>query len=184
MANYNFERLNVLLVEDSPFLSSLMMTCLHELGVVNIKTAIHGGDAIDLIKLMTVDPSRAGLMTVDVIISNWQMSPVDGMILLRWIRRHKDSPNRFMPFIMVSGHSEAHLVNQVRDIGVTEFLSKPFSVLTFAQRLVQVVERPRQFIQSEKYFGPDRRRKLETTDPGKDRRLLTEDSPEVEVVYA
>lgn len=184
MADYNFERLNVLLVEDSPFLTSLMMTCLRELGVENIKTATHGGDAIDLLKLMTVNPSRAGIMSVDMIISNWQMSPVDGTILLRWVRRHKESPNRFMPFIMISGHSETRLVNQVRDLGVTEFLAKPFSVLSFAQRIVQVVERPRQFIQSEQYFGPDRRRKPMPLENRPDRRSLIDSSPEVEVIHA
>lgn len=184
MANYNFERLNVLLAEDSSFLSSLMLTCLHELGVQNIKTATHGGEAIEILKLIRTNPNLAGIMQVDLIISNWQMAPVDGLMMLRWVRRHKESPNRFMPVIMVSANSDSGSVCHARDMGVTEFMTKPFSIQSFADRLVQVVERPRQFIQNAKYFGPDRRRKSRETDSETNRRLLTDGSPEVEVIYA
>ena len=182
VANYEFERLNVLLAEDSTFLSSLMLTCLHELGVQNIKTAAHGGEAIDILKLTKTNPNAAGILSVDLIISNWQMAPVDGMMLLRWVRRHKESPNRFLPVFMVSANSDGANVCLARDMGVTEFMTKPFSIQSFADRLVQVIERPRQFIQNSEYFGPDRRRKA-ITGMETERRVLTESCREVEVIY-
>jgi hypothetical protein len=64
---------------------------------------------------------------------------------------------------------------------VTEFLAKPFSVTMLAQKLQTVIERPRQFVHTASYFGPDRRRRSEAY-KGQERRVLTDKSPSVEVV--
>ena len=159
----------------------MLAGCLNALGITQIKMADHGGDAIDLLKLQKIDPLKAGILNIDLIISNWQMSPVDGMILLRWVRRHADSPNRFVPFIMISGHSGNASVSEARDMGATEFVTKPFSVTTLAQRIQMVIDRPRQFVHTSDYFGPDRRRRAEAR-TGEERRLLTDKSPGVEVI--
>ncbi len=182
MADYDFERLNVLLVEDSPFIRSLLTNCLKILGVGGVSTMDHGGDAIDFLKLVHSDPMKAGVMSIDMVISNWDMSPVDGMILLRWIRRHKDSPDRFLPFIMISAYSEKERVQEAREMGVSEFLTKPFTIESISQKLITTIERPRQFVHTGSYFGPDRRR-VKVEFPGQDRRILTDKSPEVEVVH-
>jgi len=161
---------------------SLLSTCLNALGVRQFKMVDHGGSAIDFLKLQKLDPMKAGMSSVDLIISNWQMSPVDGMILLRWVRRHADSPNRFIPFIMLSGYSGTGSVAEARNMGATEFVTKPFAIKTFAQRLQLVIERPRQFVHAGDYFGPDRRRRVEAHS-GSERRVLTDKSPGVEVIH-
>ena len=177
----DLSRVSCLVVEDSTFIRSLVVACLNALGVRQIKLAEHGGDAIEFLKLQKLDPMKAGGLSVDLIISNWQMSPVDGMILLRWVRRHAESLIRFVPFGMLSGLSAGQKVADARDAGVTEFLAKPFSVAMLAQKLQTVIERPRQFVHTSSYFGPDRRRR---NDPftGQDRRVLTDKSPGVEIV--
>lgn len=177
----DLSRISCLVVEDSTFVRSLLVACLNALGVRQVKIAEDGGDAIEFLKLQKSDPMKAGVLSIDIVISNWQMSPVDGLILLRWIRRHADSPNRFVPFIMLSGHSAPNKVAEARDAGVTEFVTKPFSVAMLAQKLQMVVERPRQFVHTSTYFGPDRRRRSETFSDN-ERRLLTEKSPGVEVI--
>jgi CheY-like chemotaxis protein len=182
MANYDFSRLNVLVVEDNTYMRSLLSMALRALGVGVLKLATHGGEAIDVLRLMQHDPSRVGVATIDVVFSNWEMSPVNGLILLRWIRRHKESPDRFLPFIMVTAHADKGKVAEARELGVTEMLAKPFSVEMVAQRLLQVVEKPRQFVHTKDYFGPDRRRRADTFD-GRDRRRLTDTSEGVEIVY-
>lgn len=181
MANMNFERMSVLVVEDSQWLMSLMVQSLKAIGVGTVKTAEHGGDAIEFLKVMQRSPGDAGVQAIDLVISNWQMSPVNGLILLRWLRRHKDSPNRFIPVIMVSAYSERAAVEEARDWGCTEFLTKPYSVDMLLSRIMQVVMRPRQFIHTDDYFGPDRRRQEIFAD--EERRILTEKSPEVKVIY-
>ena len=178
----DLSRLSCLVVEDALFMRSLLATCLNALGINQFKMVDHGGTAIDFLKLQKADPMKAGMQTVDLIISNWQMSPVDGMMLLRWVRRHAESPNRFVPFIMLSGYSGLASVAEARNMGVTEFVTKPFSIKTFAQRLQLVIERPRQFVHAGDYFGPDRRRRSETY-AGTERRVLTDKSPGVEVIH-
>jgi two-component system, chemotaxis family, chemotaxis protein CheY len=181
MTEYSFERFSMLVVEDNSYLSSLLMQGLRALGVGQIRTARHGGEAIELLQLVKAQPGKAGVMSIDLILSNWLMSPVDGMMLLRWVRRHKDSPNRFVPFIMVTGYADRERVRQARDMGVTEMLTKPFSVQSITQRIVQVIERPRQFVHAPSYFGPDRRRQDLGPPGGEERRVTRED--EIEVVY-
>ncbi|WP_138379943.1 response regulator [Luteithermobacter gelatinilyticus] len=181
MQTLDLSRISILVVEDSPFIRSLIVNSLRVLGVGTVKSVDDGGEAIEVIKGVANDPIKAGMMNVDIVISDWEMSPVNGMMLLRWIRRHKESPDRFMPFIMLTGYSEPSRVQEARDMGVTEFMSKPFSVKALADKLYSVIMKPRQFVHTSTYFGPDRRRQAIPIE-GEDRRRLTEDSEEVEVV--
>jgi DNA-binding response OmpR family regulator len=106
---------------------------------------------------------------------------VDGMMLLRWIRRHEESPDRFLPVIMVSSYADPEKVREARDAGMTEFVAKPFTISSICSRLISAIERPRQFVQTQTYFGPDRRRRDLPYD-GENRRVLTDNSPDVEII--
>ncbi|MBC8242019.1 MAG: response regulator [Alphaproteobacteria bacterium] len=181
MADYNFGLFSCLVVDDSSYLRTLISSSLRAIGVGNIKTADDGGQAIEFLQTVRDDPMKAGMQHVDMIFSNWQMNPVDGMMLLRWVRRHKESPNRFVPFVMVTGYADREKVREARAMGVTEMLAKPFSVVNLAQRLLQVVDRPRKFVHTAEYFGPDRRRTQREIPPGKDRRKINE--RDVEVIH-
>ncbi len=181
MADYDLERLSVLVVDDSLFLRSLLINSLRILGVGTVNAVEHGGEAIEFLRRVKQDPMKAGVQQVDIVLSNWQMSPVDGMMLLRFIRRHKDSPDRFVPFIMITAYSAPRRVVEARDLGVTEFMTKPFTIQALGEKLITIIEHPRQFVHTRDYFGPDRRRrKLPIDFP--DRRKLTDKSPGVEIV--
>ncbi|WP_150005047.1 response regulator [Iodidimonas muriae] len=181
MADYDFEKLSVLIVEDSLFIRSLLINSLRILGVGKVFAVEDGGEAINFLKQVKEDPMKVGTQEVDIVMSNWQMSPVDGMILLRWARRHKESPDRFIPFIMITGFSEPKRVQEARDMGVTEFLAKPFTIQAIGNKLISIIERQRQFVHTRSYFGPDRRRRQADID-FEDRRVLTDKSPGVEIV--
>ena len=181
MANIDLSRVSILVVEDSQFIRSLIVNSLRVMGVGSVQSVDDGAEAIEFIKLVNRDPMKAGMMGIDIIISDWEMSPVNGMILLRWVRRHKDSPDRFVPFMMLTGYSEPKRVEEARAMGVNEFMSKPFTVNALADKLFSIINKPRQFVHTASYFGPDRRRQ-EVPIEGEDRRALTYDSPEVEVV--
>ncbi|MEX6723060.1 response regulator [Parapedomonas caeni] len=178
----DLQRLSVLVVEDSPFIRSLLANSLKVLGVGQVSLAEDGSRAIEFLQLVKKDPVRAGTMNVDLVLSNWQMSPVDGAMLLRWLRRHKDSPDRFMPFLMITAYSERARVQEARELGVNEVMTKPFTIRTLGEKLIAVINRNRQFVHTRDYFGPDRRRQNLPFD-GKDRRSLTDKSPEVEIIH-
>lgn len=182
MASYDLERLKVLLVEDSPFIQSLLINSLKILGVGTVIPKDHGGQAIEFLKLVQEDPMKAGVSNIDMVLTNWDMSPVDGLMLLRWIRRHKDSPDRFIPVVMITAFSEAARIKEARELGLTDMLTKPFTIAGIGEKITNVIERPRQFVHTKAYFGPDRRRRKRDIGKRPERRMLTEKSDSVEIV--
>lgn len=139
----------VMVVEDNANMRNVLRTVLQLIGVGSILTASDGREALELLR------TRA----VDILMVDWEMKPLDGLELTRAIRMSSDHPNRFTPIIMVSAHSEVERVKLARDAGVNEFLVKPISAKRVMERLIDVIERPRQYVKARNYFGPDRRRR-------------------------
>lgn len=105
----------------------------------------------------------------DILILDYAMEPMDGLALTRAVRLGAESPNPYMPIIMMTAYTERHRVVAARDAGVTEIVAKPLSVASLFSRLVAVVDRPRPFIRVDGYFGPERRRR-QVAYKGPDRR--------------
>lgn len=80
------------------------------------------------------------------------MKPVDGISLTRRLRNDPLSPNQYVPVILMTGFSEKRRVMQARDVGVTEFLVKPFNARDLYRRIAQIIEKPRQFVRSEDFL--------------------------------
>lgn len=160
MSEYNLERLNFLIVDDNKHMRALVKSILHALGVKNVLDA---GDGADAFKELRHYPA-------DIIICDWNMSPLDGMDFVRLVRTGKDSPNPFVPIIMLTGHTEMNRVMEARDAGVHEFLAKPISAKSLYARVRAIIERPRPFVRAGLYFGPDRRRRENPNYKGKERR--------------
>lgn len=182
MAAYRFDLLNVIVAEDSPFMRGLIVSSLRAIGVERIKTCCDGSEAVELLKLMRHNPGKAGLSAADLIISDWHMAPVGGDMLLKWVRRAKDSPDRFLPFLVITAFSDPANVRAARDLGATDVMAKPFSVESILRKIVDVIERPRQFVKAGPYFGPDRRRHAGSRYSGDERRTLAPGMPGLEVV--
>ncbi|OPZ78380.1 MAG: Chemotaxis protein CheY [Alphaproteobacteria bacterium ADurb.Bin438] len=149
MANYSLERLNFLVVDDNKHMRALVKTILHAFGSKNVHDASDGADAF---KELRVFPA-------DIIITDWNMDPLDGIDFTKLVRTGKDSPNPFVPIIMLTGHTEMHRIIEARDSGVNEFLAKPISAKSLYSRIKSIIEKPRPFIRTKTYFGPDRRRR-------------------------
>ena len=149
--------LSVLVVEDSTFIRTVLTATLRAIGVGSVHAVGSGADAIRFL-----DERRAALPPgsppVDLIISDLVMPEVDGLMLLRWLRYSPKSPDKFLPVLMLSGAADRQYVEQARDLGATDFIAKPFSAQTIANRLLFAVARPRRFVLAKGYFGPDRRR--------------------------
>jgi len=160
VSSISFERLSVLLVEDNLYIRDILESLLKQLGFGWVATARNGQEAIEFLQIAGKNQIHsAGLMNVDIILCDLLMSPINGLLLLRWVRMQKDSVNRFMPFIMISGAADKDYVEAARDLGVTEFIAKPFSAQSIMERMMKVIDQPRQFVTCTSYFGPDRRRR-------------------------
>jgi response regulator RpfG family c-di-GMP phosphodiesterase len=86
------------------------------------------------------------------------MPNMNGLEFLSAVRALK-TDQRYMPIIMLTGHSDRPRLNAARDRGVTEFVAKPVTATTILTRLNAAIVKPRPFVQSTTFFGPDRRRR-------------------------
>jgi len=160
MVDYSLERLNLLVVDDNKHMRALVKSILHALGVRSVKEAIDGADAFKELRHFPAD----------LIICDWNMEPLDGLDFVRLVRTGGDSPNPYVPIIMLTGHTEMNRVIEARDSGVHEFLAKPISAKKLYSRIKAIIEHDRKFIKAGRYFGPDRRRKADPNYSGPDRR--------------
>jgi CheY-like chemotaxis protein len=139
----------VLIADDDRRIALIVRKVLESLGFNNIHTARDGTQALQLLRSEKID----------MIITDWQMSPMDGISLVKYLRTMDESPNRFIPIIMLTGNADKINVETARDVGVTEFVVKPFSAKTLCNRILLLIENPRSFIMSRSFSGPDRRRR-------------------------
>ncbi len=165
--SYQFKNITVLVVESTRAMFDLTRSVLQAFGVNQVYSAYGADEGFET--FCRVNP--------DLVIIDWLEDPANGLELTRRIRTDPKSPNPFMPIIMMTGYSQKKRVLQARDSGITEFIVKPFTAKALYQKIEQLVERPRHFVSSENYFGPDRRRKRDGEYKGPDRR--SDQQPEV-----
>ena len=147
--SFKFERLSVLIVEDTAPMRKLVISVLDTLGVGRVITATDGTSGFE--KFCVERP--------DIVIADWHMVPMNGLELVKKIRNDSNSPSKMVPVIMMTGYSALLRVAEARDTGATEFLVKPFSANDLARRIAYVINKPRDFVDTQDYFGPDRRRR-------------------------
>lgn len=164
--SYDFSRLSVLVADDEQFILTLTRSLLNGFGISDVRIVSNSH--------LILDEIANG--EIDILMVDWDMEPMTGIELTRHIRLDPKSPDRYLPVIIMTGHTELSLVLEARDAGVTEFLAKPMTVRSLYQRIVSVIERPRPFVRSADYFGPDRRRMADPNYDGPERRgVETED---------
>lgn len=163
------DRISIMVVEDNEYMLDILVNSLKRLGFTRIQKAKNGKEAVEYLKL-TSKGFSAAVEPIDIVISDFIMSPVSGVHLLQWLRDDKQSPSRFMPFIMLSGAADRVNVEASRDHGVNDFMAKPFSVENIYKVLQRIIDAPRQFVTTQTYFGPDRRRSKAGPPKGQERR--------------
>lgn len=159
-SGYDFSDLRVLVCDDSRQIRSLICSFLYGFGVKDVEEAIDADDAFK--RMVDFDP--------DLIITDWNMPPTDGLEFVRKVRNSAESPNPYVPIIMLTGYTELHRVKQARDSGISAFLAKPVSAQALYKRLVSVVDDRRPFVRNDRFFGPCRRSHRRGGYPGAERR--------------
>ncbi len=160
MVRIEFNRLRFLVIDDNAHMRRMLRTLLHGFGAREVHEAEDGAAGLEAFTQHSPD----------IVITDWAMPIFDGIELTQMIRQPGANSNPYVPIIMLTGHSEKKRVVAARDAGITEFLAKPISAKCLYQRIVNVVANPRPFIKSKNYFGPDRRRNVNTSYIGPERR--------------
>lgn len=157
-----FSKLALLIIDDNANMSKIILAILKGMG------AIHIYEARDVATGLSICRQYA----IDIAFVDYQLGFMDGLDFVRMIRNAHDSPNPYLPIIMLTGHTEQHRVEEARDTGITEFCAKPVTAAELFKKIAQIIEYPRPFIRTKSYFGPDRRRQSLSYE-GEDRRMPT-----------
>lgn len=153
------EKVKILVVDDNSHMIKIVKTILRGFEVKDLFDASSAEEGFEFFR---GNP-------VDLIITDFVMNPVDGCGFVRKVRTDLDSPNTFVPIIMLTAYAEKSRVEMARDSGVTEFCVKPVTATELYRKVRAVINTPRSFVRTKMYFGPDRRRR-DMDFQGKERR--------------
>ncbi|CAB5519167.1 Chemotaxis protein CheY [Pseudomonas putida] len=109
-------KVNVLVVDDAPFIRDLVRKCLRNAfpGIV-IEDAVNGRKAMAML----------GKERFDLVLCDWEMPEMSGLELLTWCRQQPEYKD--LQFIMVTSRGDKENVIQAIQAGVSDFVGKPFT---------------------------------------------------------
>jgi two-component system, chemotaxis family, chemotaxis protein CheY len=119
--------IKVMIVDDQQSMRGICKFILNQLGFKEIVEAKSGRDA-----LMKLEKSG-----VNLIISDWNMDDVDGLTLLKVIRKHPRTTK--LPFIMATGRGDKEQVKEAISCGVNNYVIKPFDADTMRKKIEAVI---------------------------------------------
>lgn len=116
----------VLVVDDSAMMRKIVIKNLKECGYdVAIAEAGDGKEGLDRFK--------AG--GIDLILSDWNMPNLDGLGMVREIR--KLDPEKKVPVVMITTEGSADKVKEAVLAGANNYLAKPFTPERFKEKLAK-----------------------------------------------
>jgi CheY-like chemotaxis protein len=155
----------VLVVDPTPHAGRMMSAVLRNIGPCEI------GEASSLAQAWSLaETFRPSLIFVA------QEPEMDGLAFTRRLRR-ADTPSRERPVVLTISDATAGLILAARDAGVNEILRKPYTLGDIVSRL-EALLRERDWIESQDYAGPDRRRRAKSDFSGPFRRALDHIKPD------
>lgn len=143
------ESVSALILDDNAHMRGLLRVILTSFGMRNIDEAADSDEAFRMV--------ASG--DFDIVFVDFKLGGLDGIDFCRRMRRDPESPNKYMPLVMITAYSERSRVLDAINAGVDEFLVKPVRAVDVANRVNAVIERRRPFVNANDYFGPDRRRR-------------------------
>jgi DNA-binding response OmpR family regulator len=141
--------IKIMMIEDDNIMASLIRDVLDIMGFRNVILYKDGASALQDIEINNYD----------LILCDWKMPGMSGIDFTKKLRLLELAKKRYTPLILITGKAQEEDVRTARDAGVTEYLIKPFSVVSMCEKVKSILERPRDFVISDAYVGPDRRRR-------------------------
>lgn len=127
---------NVMVVDDSAGMRQLLAGVLQSLGVRNVVLAESGPQALTLAR-----QNKPGLFIVD-----WEMRPMDGLTLIREIRRVSNFVMSGVPIVVLTAHSSPQVVRAALSHGANQFLTKPVVPQTLLNRVLWALNDRRPYV--------------------------------------
>ena len=121
--------MRILVVDDSQNMRKLVRAILRGFGINQVDEASSGAEGLQI--LYDANPN--------VVITDLNMKPMDGLELVRIIRMEAIDIDRNIPVIVLSGHADRQHVDMAREVGATHFVTKPIAPDTLRARLETLV---------------------------------------------
>lgn len=117
----------ILVVDDFKTTIKIVHTLLRQLGFRQMDEAASGAEALTKLR-----SGRFGL-----VISDWNMSPMTGIDLVRTMR--SDAALRAVPVIMITAEAKPENVATAREAGADGYIVKPFNATALKDKLSSVL---------------------------------------------
>jgi DNA-binding response OmpR family regulator len=184
----SLKNMSILVLDNESRIAQMITDVLNKLGfpMSNLVRASDGFEGLEILRKRSVDivivdwellPQKEYLDLAEnaVVRSRWgDLPPVNGASFVKCLRCSPQSPNPFVPVLMLTAPTKVNHIMFARDAGVNEILVKPIVAEDLARRIVQIVEHPREFITCTEYRGPCRRRRQAGPPPGSSERRRKE----------
>ncbi|MDZ4761007.1 MAG: response regulator [Alphaproteobacteria bacterium] len=155
------EGVSALILDDNAHMRGLVRVILSSFSVRRIEEAADADAAMRVL----VDGD------IDLALVDFKLGGASGVDFCRRVRLSPDSPNVYLPILMITAYSERSRVLDAINAGVDQFLVKPIRAVDVASRVNAIIERRRPFVRAAGYFGPDRRRRQDRRYKGAMRRM-------------
>ena len=116
--------MKLLFVEDEEDLIDIISDTLNKLSA-NYLTAANGEEALEL---MEKNPD------ISMVITDINMPVMNGLDMIK----HMKEKNIDIPIIIMSAHTELEYINKAKDLGVDDYLLKPFDFIKFINLIIEL----------------------------------------------
>lgn len=140
----NFDQLNILVVDDSRTTRQLLKSTLQDIGVGQVMLAEDGADAIEKMRKFPAD----------VVLCDLHMVPLDGIEFTRIVRSADDSPNPYVPILMMTSDATQEKLKAAMDAGINSFMSKPIKMEGLRRQLIAAFSAPLIFVREGRFLKP------------------------------
>ena len=123
------DMLRITVVDDMSSSRALITQALDWMGVGNYNTQNDGSEALNF---LTKQPSH-------LVISDYNMPGMDGLTLLQGLRQH--AVTQGIGFILVTGRADQSIITRGQQLGMNNFIQKPFEPVAMKSCIEQVVGR-------------------------------------------
>ncbi len=167
--NPNYKSLKVLLVDGNGNALEVTSILLRAFGIGRVLASRNVSTAMQV--LCKTD--------IDLVIADHETTQSDGTTFPELVRASDECQNRYVPFILYSAHpgrlcpcpSMKEGPCALKNTAATEFMCDPLNPLALLSKITQLVEKPRFFVRTETYFGPNRRHEDDANYSGPERRI-------------
>jgi two-component system chemotaxis response regulator CheY len=113
----------ILVVDDFSTMRRVIRRILRDMGLENVVEADNGKKAWELLSQQRFD----------IVICDWNMPRMSGLDLLEKVRAEKRLAG--LPFMMVTAEGKKNFIDRATRMGVTGYITKPFSAEQLAGKL-------------------------------------------------